>query len=189
MPMFAGVIEALEAAHLKRCADETAATPFVTLAYAQGLDGSIAGEVGKPLRLSGSESMVMTHLLRAWHDGIMVGVSTVVADDPSLTVRLCAGDHPLPVVLDPTLRTPPGCKLLTSSSCRRRNEANASSSWVKEGSGLTGFALRCSCSSGQAWEREQFAMRGGGALTSLSLSLSLSLSHTRFVTVLTTLYT
>ena len=118
---FAPILEALESAFLDHRGDgATAVTrPFVTLAYAQSLDGSIAGEPGQPLRLSGSESMLMTHLLRAWHDSILVGVGTVVADDPSLTVRLCSGDNPLPVILDPTLRTRPGCKLLTSASCRR----------------------------------------------------------------------
>ena len=118
--VFAPILDALESAFLDQRGSATAATrPFVTLAYAQSLDGSIAGETGQPLRLSGSESMHMTHLLRAWHDSILVGVGTVVADDPSLTVRLCSGDNPLPVILDPTLRTQPGCKLLTSASCRR----------------------------------------------------------------------
>lgn len=117
---FAPILAALDAAFLAHRESAAASTrPFVTLTYAQSLDGSIAGEPGKPLRLSGCESMRMTHMLRAWHDSILVGVGTVATDDPSLTVRLCAGDHPLPVVLDPTLRTPPGCKLLTSSSCRR----------------------------------------------------------------------
>ena len=89
---FAPILDALDSAFSDRGASATAATlPFVTLAYAQSLDGSIAGETGKPLRLSGSESMHMTHLLRAWHDSILVGVGTVVADDPSLTVRLCSG--------------------------------------------------------------------------------------------------
>ena len=117
---FEPILNALDSAFLDHRGSATAAMlPFVTLAYAQSLDGSIAGEIGKPLRLSGSESMHMTHLLRAWHDSILVGVGTVVADDPSLTVRLCSGDNPLPVILDPTLRTRPDCKLLTSASCRR----------------------------------------------------------------------
>ena len=92
--------------------------PYVTLAYAQSLDGSIAAEVGgDQLILSGKQSMVMTHRLRAWHDAIIVGVGTIVADNPSLTVRLCSGDNPLPVILDPTLRTPTSIKLLNSKQC------------------------------------------------------------------------
>ena len=115
---FTPVLQHLESACLKHGESETT-TPFVTLAYAQALDGSIAGAIGKPLRLSGSDSMLMTHRLRAWHDSIVVGVSTVVADDPSLTVRLCSGANPLPVILDSTLRTPPECKLLCEPACRR----------------------------------------------------------------------
>jgi GTP cyclohydrolase II len=91
--------------------------PFVTLTYAQSLDGSISAVRGQPLRLSGDASMVMTHRLRAMHDGIMVGVATMIADNPSLTVRLVPGDHPRPLILDSTLRTPLDCKLLTSDSC------------------------------------------------------------------------
>ena len=94
-------------------------SPFTTLAYAQSVDGSLAGIRGQALRLSGSESMTMTHHLRAFHDCILVGVGTVVSDDPSLTVRLCQGISPLPVILDPSLRTPLTSKLLTSSTGRR----------------------------------------------------------------------
>ena len=93
--------------------------PFVTLAYAQSLDGSLAGVTGRPLALSGAASMLMTHKLRAWHDAIVVGVGTVIADNPSLTVRLCKGMSPLPIILDPNLRTPITSKLFTSKECRR----------------------------------------------------------------------
>ena len=91
--------------------------PFVTLTYAQSLDGSISAVRGQPLRLSGDASMTMTHELRAMHDGIMVGVATMIADNPSLNVRLVPGESPRPLILDSTLRTPLGCKLLTSDSC------------------------------------------------------------------------
>eukprot|EP01049_Picozoa_sp_SAG25_P027551 SAG25_NODE_14405_length_255_cov_0.666667_1_plen_84_part_11 len=63
--------------------------------------------------------MRMTHELRAMHDGILVGVGTVIADNPSLTVRLCPGSSPRPLVLDSTLRCPPTCKLLSSPDCVR----------------------------------------------------------------------
>ena len=98
-------------------ASRARARPFVTLTYAQSLDGSISAIRGEPLRLSGDASMTMTHQLRAMHDGIMVGVATMIADNPSLTVRLVPGQHPRPLILDSTLRTPLGCKLLTSDSC------------------------------------------------------------------------
>lgn len=86
---------------------------FVTLTYAQTLDGCIAlvRPAREPLILSGPESMKLTHELRAFHDGILVGVNTVLADDPSLTTRLVEGRSPRPIVLDSQLRTPLTCKL------------------------------------------------------------------------------
>ncbi len=80
--------------------------PFVTLSYAQSLDGSIAAADRSPLRLSGPAAMRLTHALRAMHDAILVGVGTVLADDPRLTVRLVEGAQPRPVILDSRLRIP-----------------------------------------------------------------------------------
>ena len=96
--------------------------PFVTLCFAQSVDGSIApprGYKGGRLVLSGDASMHMTHRLRAWHDGILVGVGTVLADNPSLTVRLCEGTSPRPIVVDKDLRTPLSCRLMSSPDCLR----------------------------------------------------------------------
>lgn len=89
----------------------TPGRPFVTVSYAQSIDGSIASRHRRPLPISGPASMRMTHGLRALHDGILVGIETVLADDPQLTVRLTEGRHPQPVVLDTHLRTPPGARL------------------------------------------------------------------------------
>lgn len=88
--------------------------PFVTLTYAQSLDGSIATPDGQPLSISGSESMAMTHELRATHDAILVGIGTVLTDDPRLTARRAEGDHPRPVVLDTQLRFPADARLLST---------------------------------------------------------------------------
>ena len=102
--------------HLDRVLHERAAfgMPYITLAYAQSLDGSIAAEPGQMLRLSNSLSQAMTHHLRARHDAILVGINTVLSDDPRLTVRLAAGKDPRPVVIDACLRTPLGARLLAS---------------------------------------------------------------------------
>ncbi len=88
--------------------------PFVTLTYAQSLDGSIAGADAVPLSLSGSQSAEMTHLLRSTNDAILVGIGTVIADDPRLTVRLTDGKDPQPIILDSTLRCPLDATLLES---------------------------------------------------------------------------
>ena len=86
--------------------------PFVTLSYAQSLDGCVAAQPGKHLDISAPEALTMTHALRAAHDGILVGIGTALADDPSLTVRLVQGDNPQPVVVDSHLRLPTSAKLL-----------------------------------------------------------------------------
>jgi len=88
--------------------------PLVSLCYAQSLDGSLAARQGQRTDLSGPESSRLTHQLRAAHDAILVGVGTVLADDPQLTVRLVEGNHPQPVVLDSHLRMPLEARLLTS---------------------------------------------------------------------------
>ncbi|MFZ1396520.1 MAG: GTP cyclohydrolase II [Candidatus Promineifilaceae bacterium] len=87
--------------------------PFVTLSYAQSVDGSITRQRGQPLALSGQESMTLTHQLRSSHAAILVGIGTVLADDPRLTVRLVAGPNPQPIILDSQLRLPLTAKLLT----------------------------------------------------------------------------
>ncbi len=88
--------------------------PWVTLAYAQSLDGSIALEAGRPFRLSGPESLKLTHQLRAAHNAILVGIGTVLSDDPQLTVREVTGPNPQTVVLDSHLRLPLVSKLMES---------------------------------------------------------------------------
>ncbi len=86
--------------------------PWISLTFAQSLDGSLAGPQGARLSLSGDESLTLTHRLRAAHDAILVGVGTVLADDPRLTLRLASGRQPQPIVLDTRLRTPPHAAIL-----------------------------------------------------------------------------
>jgi 3,4-dihydroxy 2-butanone 4-phosphate synthase/GTP cyclohydrolase II len=105
--------EALQSAEEHRC---RTGRPFVTLSYAQSLDGSIADRPGRPLSLSGSQSLAMTHTLRAAHDAILVGIGTVLADNPRLNVRLVAGRDPQPVIVDSRLRFPAYSNLLRN--CR-----------------------------------------------------------------------
>jgi riboflavin-specific deaminase-like protein len=86
--------------------------PLVTLCYAQSLDGSITAQRGTPLQLSSIESFRFVHRLRAASEAILVGIGTVLADDPQLTVRLVPGRHPQPIVLDSQLRFPLSARLL-----------------------------------------------------------------------------
>lgn len=90
--------------------------PFVTLSYAQSLDGSIAAGKGERTQISGPESTKLTHILRADHEAILIGIGTLLVDDPQLTVRLVEGDHPIPVILDSKLRTPIDSFLMQSNS-------------------------------------------------------------------------
>lgn len=86
--------------------------PFVTLSYAQSLDGSITAGRGQQTAISGAEALRLTHQLRARHDAILVGIGTVLVDDPQLTVRLIAGSNPQPIILDSRLRFPLTARLL-----------------------------------------------------------------------------
>jgi 3,4-dihydroxy 2-butanone 4-phosphate synthase/GTP cyclohydrolase II len=89
--------------------------PFVTLSFAQSLDGCIAAKPAQPFALSGPESLQLTHQLRAAHNAILVGIGTVLADDPQLNVRLVSGRNPQPVVVDSHLRFPSSTKLLQNT--------------------------------------------------------------------------
>lgn len=109
IPILEQVGEILQAAAAHR---RRTGRPLVTLSYAQSLDGSIADRPGRPLALSGSQAMAMTHGLRASHEAILVGIGTVLADNPRLNVRLAAGKDPQPIVVDSRLRFPPYANLL-----------------------------------------------------------------------------
>ena len=86
--------------------------PYVVLKYAQTIDGRIATWTGDSKWISGEDERRISHALRAACDAVLVGVGTVVQDDPQLTVRMVSGASPLRVVLDSTLRLPPDAKIL-----------------------------------------------------------------------------
>ncbi|KAJ3162305.1 2,5-diamino-6-(ribosylamino)-4(3H)-pyrimidinone 5'-phosphate reductase [Geranomyces michiganensis] len=106
--------------------DTDGGLPFVTLTYAQSLDGFVARPDRKPLPLSGPDSATLTHALRASHDAILVGANTLINDNPSLNTRLVATDatgqpaqSPRPVILDSTLRTPISARVFTTPRPRQ----------------------------------------------------------------------
>jgi 3,4-dihydroxy 2-butanone 4-phosphate synthase/GTP cyclohydrolase II len=92
--------------------------PFVVLSYAQSVDGSIAGPQRQRIRLSGPESMRLTHTIRTLCDTILVGIGTLLADDPRLAVKQVHGRSPQPIVLDTHLRTPENARLVRRPDVR-----------------------------------------------------------------------
>ncbi|PHH65343.1 hypothetical protein CDD81_2755 [Ophiocordyceps australis] len=98
--------------HLPPTGQET--KTFVTLTFATSLDSALSLAPGVRTRLSGAESKAMTHFVRSRHDAILIGVSTLLADDATLNCRLDAASQPRPIVLDPHCRwePQPGNKVL-----------------------------------------------------------------------------
>jgi len=87
-------------------------TPLVTLKCAQSIDGRIATATGDSQWISSEAFRRFAHRLRATHDAVMVGIDTVLADNPRLTVRLVKGRNPARVVLDSGLRMPLDAELI-----------------------------------------------------------------------------
>lgn len=82
-------------------------TPYLTLKLAATLDGRIAAPNGDSRWITSEKARKSVHRLRAQADAILVGVGTVLADDPTLTVRGAGrNSQPLRIVLDPALKTP-----------------------------------------------------------------------------------
>ena len=91
--------------------------PYVTLKWAETANGKVAGPGGARMQISNERSMRLVHELRARSDAIMVGVRTVLIDDPVLTARGVEGARPLMrVVIDPVLQTPPNSRLVATAT-------------------------------------------------------------------------
>lgn len=97
--------------------------PFVQVKLALDAEGAVSrGTGGRPVWVTGPEARAAGHLLRARADAILVGISTVLDDDPQLTCRLPGLRHRSPdrVVLDSRLRTPLGARLLPGKEAHER---------------------------------------------------------------------
>jgi diaminohydroxyphosphoribosylaminopyrimidine deaminase/5-amino-6-(5-phosphoribosylamino)uracil reductase len=94
---------------------------IVTLKLATSLDGRIATASGESRWITGRAAREQVHRLRAMHAGVLVGVETVIADDPELTVRLAGyvGAQPARIVMDSRQRIPLGSKLVTTAARQR----------------------------------------------------------------------
>jgi len=84
----------------------TTGMPYVTYKCAMTLDGNIATLTGESRWISCEESRKQVHLMRSRMDAVMVGVDTIIADNPQLTVRHVRGKDPLRIIVDTRLRTP-----------------------------------------------------------------------------------
>ena len=103
--------------HISRIA--SGGRPYITIKYAQTLDGRIATCSGQSQWISSDADLTYAHELRAANDALMVGIGTVMADDPRLTVRLAPGRDPLRIVVDSLLRTPVSSHVLSDENVSR----------------------------------------------------------------------
>jgi diaminohydroxyphosphoribosylaminopyrimidine deaminase/5-amino-6-(5-phosphoribosylamino)uracil reductase len=94
----------------------TTGQSYLTLKLAISLDGRIATRTGASKWITGPESRMRVQTLRASHDAVMVGVNTVLADNPRLTVRDVPGRSPVRVIVDSKLRIPPTSQVVQTAS-------------------------------------------------------------------------
>ena len=95
--------------------------PFTVLKMAASLDGKVATSAGESKYITSEKARALVHEMRAESDAVLVGIGTVRADDPDLTVRLVSGRgrQPAPIVLDANLKIPLTAKLLRTKTPRK----------------------------------------------------------------------
>lgn len=96
-----------------------AGAPVVVGQLGQSLDGRVATETGHSKYISGQGALAHLHRLRAAADVVVVGVNTVIVDDPALTVRHAPGRSPARVVIDPLGRLPGDARCLSTADGAR----------------------------------------------------------------------
>lgn len=142
--------------------------PFVTLTFATSLDSSLSLSPGVRTRLSGPGSKAMTHYLRTRHSAILVGVSTVLADDPALNCRIAeTPSQPRPIVIDANRRWTPRHSDKVFEVCRN-------------GVGLAPFILTGVDESSLPRESVELLHEHGGKYIHIPASRSQSTDRLRF---------
>ena len=76
----------------------------ITASYAQSMNGTISLDSLEPLQLSNKDALKLTHKLRSTHDAILIGINTLLSDDPKLTLRYAEGTQPQPCIIDTYLK-------------------------------------------------------------------------------------
>ncbi len=115
----------------------TTSTPWVVMKAGVSLDGRLNYQKGESGWITGPQSLVHTHYLRDIHDAILVGIGTVIIDDPSLTTRPAdgrKGKDPIRVILDSELRIPTTAKVFHLSS--------SAATWIFCGENVSETKLR-----------------------------------------------
>ncbi|MDQ0512968.1 RibD family protein [Ancylobacter amanitiformis] len=105
---------------------------FVIAQLGQSLDGRIATPTGKSRDINGCSGLDHLHRLRAMVDVVVVGVGTVLADDPQLTTRRVPGRSPVRAVIDRTGRSPRDSKWLQADGCHRIVFSENAAGWPDE---------------------------------------------------------
>jgi diaminohydroxyphosphoribosylaminopyrimidine deaminase/5-amino-6-(5-phosphoribosylamino)uracil reductase len=120
----------------------TSGLPYVTYKCAMTLDGKIASATGESRWISGEESRKYVHRMRAHSDAVMVGVDTILADNPQLTVRHVKGRNPLRIIVDSHLRTPTSVDILSGALAKKtiiactENDANIHQRYLQNGASV-----------------------------------------------------
>jgi diaminohydroxyphosphoribosylaminopyrimidine deaminase/5-amino-6-(5-phosphoribosylamino)uracil reductase len=160
----------------------TTGMPFVTAKFAMSLDGKIATRTGDSKWISGEEARRFVHNLRHSVDAVMVGVNTVIADDPHLTARFHSGKggkskiQPLRVIVDGKGRTPPDAQIFrepgnTVLAVMKPLDVERGKTFVQLGAEILEFQTRHGLvdvmelmrKMGE-WELMHVLVEGGGAL-------------------------
>ncbi len=107
------------AAAFRHFGDGAPHAPFVVGQLGQSLDGRIATVTGHSFYINGDDALDHLHAIRAHVDAVVVGIGTILADDPQLTVRRVDGRSPARAVIDPNGRLPASARVLRADGTRR----------------------------------------------------------------------